>query len=131
MSDEKPPEPPGKSTPVASQNELSLAELIAKTPGAQTREQLLERIKARERKRPKKSHQSAPSEEQLSTPEPMPIHDNPYKDNPYQWAVDHFKRKQAEVRAQQKPPKRSKPRVVVDNDKPGPRIRSRMTSLPI
>ena len=86
--DQKPPDPPGKSAPVASQNKVSLSELIAKTPGAQPREQLLERIKAREGKRTKKSPRSAPSEEQLSTPEPM------LSTKPYQYAADLFKRRQ-------------------------------------
>ena len=128
-SDQKPPEPHDKNTRRPSASMLSLSELIAQTPGAQTREQLLARIKARERKRTKKSPQSAPSEDRLSTPEPLPTHDNPYKDNPYQWAVDHLKRKQAkasaqrkqaEAHAQQKHPKGFKPYLVRKNDEPDP-----------
>jgi len=124
MSDEKPPEPPGKSTPVASQNELPLAELIAKTPGAQTREQLLERIKARERMRPKKSQQSAPSEEQLTEREPLPMIDDP------KYLTGFVKRLQAKEQEKQleakqnekcETPKGKKLHIVVDNDKAGPR----------
>jgi hypothetical protein len=58
MSDGKPPT--GK---------LSLADLIAQTSGAQTREQLLERIKAREQARSRKKQKSAPAEDQLATPD--------------------------------------------------------------
>jgi len=120
--DQNPPDAPGKSAPVTTQNKVSLSELIAKTPGAQTREQLLERIKAREGKRPKKLRQSAPSEEQLTEREPLPIPDDPAQihDDPDQYAVGYFKRKQAEEHAQQKPPKGFKLRLVPKKDKPDP-----------
>ncbi len=110
-SDQEPPGVPRKSAPVRSHNKVSLSELIAKTPGAQTREQLLERIKAREGKRTKTSPRSAPSEEQLSTPEPMPMVDAD------KFAEGYFKRLKAKEEVKRP---RSKPRIVVDNDKPSP-----------
>ena len=109
--DQNPPDAPGKSAPVTSQNKVSLSELIAKTPGAQTREQLLERIKARQKKRSKEPQKSAPIEDQLATPEPLP-----FINKPDGYAADLFER----LKAKQKPPKRPKPRIVVNNDKPKP-----------
>jgi len=105
------------------ESKASLADLIAQTPGAQTREQLLERIKARQKKRSKKSQQSAPSEEELVTPEPLPI-----VNQPDQFAAGYWERLKEKTKAAQKgnpkakttPTKRSKPRLVVDNDKPEP-----------
>jgi len=106
------------------ESKASLADLIAQTPGAQTREQLLERIKARQKKRSKKSHQSAPSEEQLSKPEPLPL----ILSNPDKYAAKFFAQLKEKEKATQKdkpkakttPTKRSKPRLVVDNDNPDP-----------
>jgi hypothetical protein len=115
-SDQEPPGVPGKSAPVTSHNKVSLSELIAKTPGAQTREQLLERIKAREGKRTKTSPRSAPSEDQLSTPEPLPIIDKPAN-----FAADFWERFNTKQKEKLKPRHRSKPKLIVDNDKPGPR----------
>jgi hypothetical protein len=125
--DQKPPSVPGKSAPVTSHNKVSLSELIAKTPGAQTREQLLERIEARQKKRSKEPQKPAPSEEDLSKPEPMNIINDPYgsaadvlqRINANAKAIRNAKQRE-ELKAQSKPPKGSKPRVVVNNDNPKP-----------
>lgn len=122
MSDEKPILPQEKARGATGESKASLAELIAQTPGAQTREQLLERIKARQQKRLKKQSSPAPAEEALVTPEPLPIVHQPDK-----FAADFFARLKEKTKATQKDnpkakptPKRSKPRLVVDNDKPDP-----------
>ena len=123
MSNEKPPKPEEKRPT----GEFSLADLIAQTPGAQTREQLLERIKARQQKRPKRQSNPTPSEEDLTKREPMNIVDDP--DGAASDVIQRIRAnakairdaKQREEReAQQKARKRSKPRLVVDNDKPEP-----------
>ena len=107
-----------KDAPTAAKDqraEPSLVELIAQTPGAQTREQALAHIKARQQKCIKKPLQSVPSEEQLATPEPFPI-----IDNPEQHAANFWKRFNAKEEEKRKPPKGSKPRLLIDNDKPDP-----------
>ena len=118
MSDGKPPTPeqqrPAGTPP--------LADLIAQTPGAQPREHLLERIKARQEARSKKKQKSAPAEDHLTTPEPLPIVNEPDR-----FAADFFARLREKARATQKDkakakptPKRSKPRLVVDNESSDP-----------
>jgi hypothetical protein len=92
---------------------LSLLELIAQTPGAQPRKQLLERIKARRQNHTKKL-QEASSSEQFSTPEPLPLIDDP------EYLAGFVKRLQVREKEKQKPPKRSKPRLLINNDKPNP-----------
>ncbi len=93
----------------------TLADLIAQTPGAQTREQAIESIKARRQKRLAEKTQPAVSEDQLVKPEPLPI-----IEKPDQYAADFFQRLKAKEKAKQKPPKRSKPRLFLDNDKYDP-----------
>jgi len=93
----------------------SLADLIAQTPGAQTREQAIERIKARRQKRLTKEPRPSVSEDQLAKPEPLPI-----IDKPDQFAADFFERLKAKEKAKTRPPKRSKPRLFLDNEKPEP-----------
>ena len=102
----------------------SLADLIAQTPGAQPREQLLERIKARQQKRSNKQQKPAPSEEELSRREPMNIINDPYGSAPdvieRLQAIAKAKQKtklQQKPKAQPKPPKPSKPYLLVNNDK--------------
>ena len=127
MSDGKPPVPRDESASAPGGSKASLADLIAQTPGAQTREQLLERINARRQKRSKEPQKPAPSEEDLSKPEPMNIISDPYGS-----AVDILQRihanakairnaKQREEReAQSKPSKGFKLRLVPKNDKSEP-----------
>ncbi len=93
----------------------TIADLIAQTPGAQTREQALERIKTRRQKRQAQQPQPALADGELSKPEPLPI-----IDKPDQFAADFFKRLKAKENAKRKPPKRSKPRLVIDNGQPEP-----------
>jgi hypothetical protein len=122
MSDGKPPTPEGKSPT----GKLSLADLIAQTPGAQTREQLLERIKARQQKRSKEPQKPAPSEEDLSKPELMNIiSDYGSAQDVYQRILANAKAirnaKQREEReAQSKPPKGPKLTLVRKDGKPVP-----------
>ena len=123
MSDEKPPLPQDKSASATGGSKPSLADLIAQTPGAQTREQLLERIKARQQKRSKKRQKPAPSEEELTKPEPMNIISDPYGS-----AADVIQRIQAnakakqkeEPKAQQSHPKASSCTSCAKKDKPVP-----------
>lgn len=115
MSDKKPPLPQQKSASPTGGGKASLADLIAQTPGAQPREQLRERIKARQQARAKKKQKPVPNEEQLTTPEPMP-----FVHQPNVWAaglLERFKSKEF-PKPKQKPPKRSTPRVIINNDKP-------------
>ena len=115
--------PQEKGRSATGESRPSLADLIAQTPGAQTREQLRERIKARQQKRLKKQSNPASAEEELVTPEPLPI-----VNQPDQFAADFFARLKEKTKATQKdkpkakptPTKPSKPRLVVDNDKPDP-----------
>ena len=118
MNNEKPP----KTEEKRPAGKLSLADLIAQTPGAQPRAQLIDRINARQQRHPKKQSNPAPAEEQLTEREPLPIPDDlaHIHEDPDQFAAGFFKRRQVEARAKQKPPRRSKPRIVVDNDKPSP-----------
>jgi len=118
MNGGKPPKPEDTKATGTS----PLADLIAQTPGAQPREQLLERIKARQEARLKKKQKSAPAEDQLTTPEPLPI-----VNQPDQFAADFFARLREKTKATQKgkpkakpTPKRSKPRLVVDNESSDP-----------
>ena len=115
---------------------MSLADLIAQTPGAQPREQLIERINARQQKRPKKQSNPTPSEDDLTKPEPMNIIDDPYgaasdvnqrirsKDIIQHMlanakAIRNAKQKE-ELKAQPKPPKGSKLTLVRKDGKPVP-----------
>lgn len=82
-----------------------IADLIAKTPGAQTREQALASIKAR-RARLLGPEPTPPAD--FTAPEPMPV-----IDDPDQFARDFVQR----VLAKDKPPPRGvKPRLVGKND---------------
>jgi hypothetical protein len=128
MSDGKPPRPEEKRTT----GKLSLAELIAQTPGAQPREQLVDRINARQQKRSKEPQKPAPSEEELSKPEPMNIISDPYSSAPdvLQRILANAKAirsaKQREEReAQSKPTKGFRLRLVVNNHKERPPKRSK------
>jgi len=93
----------------------SLTDLIAQTSGAQTREQAIERIKARRQKRLAAKQQPPISEDQLIKPEPLPI-----IGKPDQFASQFFERLKAKEKAKQKPPRRTKPRLFLDNEKPKP-----------
>ena len=126
-SDQKPPGVPGKSASVTSHNKVSLSELIAKTPGAQTREQLLERINARQKKRSKEPQKPTPSEEDLTKPEPMNIVDDPYgtasdviqRIRANAKAIRNAKQRE-ELKAQPKPAKGSKLTLVRKDGEPVP-----------
>lgn len=113
-SDQKSPEPHDKNTRRPSASKLSLSELIAQTPGAQPREQLLERIKGRRQKHTNKPRKSSSSEEQFSTPEPLPMIDDP------KYLGGFLKRFIAKEQEKRTPPKRSTPYLIVDNDKRDP-----------
>jgi hypothetical protein len=132
MSEGKPPKP-DDNRPAGK---LSLADLIAQTPGAQPREQLIERINARQQKRPKKQSNPTPSEDDLTKPEPMNIVDDPWgaasdvsqrirsKD-----IIQHMlaisktirnAKQKEDLKAQPKPPKSSKLTLVRKDGKPVP-----------
>lgn len=111
-----PPPRKGKNLLNPAELETLLAALIAKTPAAQTRQQVVERRQARTQVRIQQSRKPSPSEELLAKPEPLPIIDNPTQLATEFW--ERFKKKEEEKR---KPPKRSKPRLkVVDNNNPKP-----------
>ena len=99
---------PGDASPTA------LAALIAKTSAAQPREQIIQRHKTRMQERMQATAKPTPDEEGLVKREPMPMIDDP------EFLAGFVKRFKAREQEKQKPPKRSKPRIVVDNDKPGP-----------
>ena len=123
MSDQKPPLPQDKNASATGGSKPSLADLIAQTPGAQSREQLLERIKARQQKRSNKQQKPAPSEEDLTKPEPINIISDPYSSAPdvIQRLLASAKAKQKEKpTAQPKQPKGSKLRLVRKDGKPVP-----------
>jgi hypothetical protein len=104
-----------KGAPRAGIDKASLAELIAHTPGAQTREQAIESIKRRRQKQHIEKPQPAISDDQIAKPEPLPI-----IDNPEDFAKGFYQRLQAKEKAKQKPPKRSKPRLLLNNEKSDP-----------
>ena len=123
MSDRK--YAPPTATAKTQRAEPSLAELIAQTPGAQTREEALAHIAAREQAfAPKKRQPPNPSEEDLTKPEPINIEPINIISDPYNSAPEVLKRLVAKAKDKQKekpkPAKLSKPRLVVDNDKPEP-----------
>ena len=99
---------PGDASPTA------LAALIAKTSAAQPREQIIQRHKTRMQERMQATAKPTPAEEGLVKREPMPMIDDP------EFLAGFVKQFKAREQEKQKPPKRSKPRIVVDNDKPGP-----------
>jgi hypothetical protein len=119
MNNEKSP----KTEEKRPAGKLPLADLIAQTPGAQTREQLLERINARQQKRPKNLSNPTPSEEGLTKHEPTPL-----IDSPDDYAAGYFKRlkekektpTKAKSKAQPKQPKGSKLTLVRKDGKPVP-----------
>ena len=104
MSEGKPPKPEDNR----AIGKLSLADLIAQTPGAQPREQLIERINARQQKRPKKQSNPTASEEDLTKPEPMNIIDDPYGA-----ASRVVERLQALVKAKQKEKAKAQPKLAL------------------
>ena len=114
--------PPAQATPDDPYAELT--ELILQTPGAQTREEALAHIAARKQTLSEKQAKTPPSEEHLAIPEPLP----PILSGPDQFAAGYWERLKEKTKAAQKgnpkakttPTKRSKPRLVVDNDKPKP-----------
>src|SRR5271166_6513896 len=132
MSGEKPPLPQKNTASGAGGSKPSLADLIAQTPGAQPREQLLERIKARQQKRSKELQKPAPSEEELSKPEPMNIISDPYGSAPdvleriraNAKAIRSAKERE-EREAQSKPTKGFKLHLLVNNHKERPPKRSK------
>jgi len=113
MSDHK--DAPPATTAKAQRAEPSLVELIAQTPGAQTREQALKHIASREKEfTPRKAQRRLLSDDDVDKREPLPIIDNP------QNAANFWKRFNAREEEKRKPPKGSKPRLLIDNDKPDP-----------
>ena len=97
---------PPADTAKAQRAEPSLAELIAQTPGAQTREQALAHIKrAREQKRhaEKAATVDALPKKTLAKREPLPI-----IDNPDQHAADFWKRFNAKGEEKRKATQRLK-----------------------
>ena len=122
MSDRK--DAPPATTAKAQRAEPSLAELIAQTPGAQTREEALAHIAARERaSAPKKRQTPIPSEEDLTKREPINIISDPYASAPevIQRLLASAKAKQKEKpKAQPKQPKGSKLTLVRKDGKPVP-----------
>jgi hypothetical protein len=123
MSEGKPPKPDDNR----ATGKLSLADLITQTPGAQPREQLIERINARQQKRPKNQSNPTPSEEDLTKPEPMNIIDDPdgaasdiiQRIRANAKAIRNAKQKE-DLKAQPKPPKGSKLTLVRKDGKPVP-----------
>ena len=123
MSKGKPPKPEDNR----ATGKLSLADLIAQTPGAQSREQLIERINARQQKRPKKQSNPTPSEEDLTKPEPMNIVDDPHgtasdviqRIRANAKAIRNAKQRE-ELKARPKPAKGSKLTLVRKDGKPVP-----------
>jgi hypothetical protein len=121
---------PGDASPTA------LAALIAKTPGAQPLEQIIQRHKARALERQQGAARPTPSEEDLTKPEPMSIIDDPYgaasdvsqrirsKD-----IIQHMlaisktirnAKQKEDLKAQPKPPKGSKLTLVRKDGEPVP-----------
>ncbi len=92
--------------------QLSLAELIAQTPGAQTRQEALAHVRARTQTAKPPSQQPLLDDDIIKA-EPMPIIDKPDV-----YAADFFQRLKMKEKGKQKPPKRQKPRLVIDNDTP-------------
>ena len=88
----------------------SIADLIAATPGAQTREEALASIKARRARMLAASDAAQPTD--FSAPEPMPI-----LGDPEAFAREFFQRTLQEPPP---PPRGVKPRLVVRNDDDDP-----------
>lgn len=88
----------------------SIADLIAATPGAQTREEALASIKARRARMLASPDAAQPAD--FSVPEPMPI-----LGDPEAFARAFFQRKMQEAAP---PPRGVKPRIVVRNDDDDP-----------
>lgn len=83
-----------------------IADLIGKTPGAQTREQANASLKVR---RERLLNSAAPPPKDFVTPEPIPdIDTESYAKGFFQRQMDKDK----------PPPRGSKPRVIIDNDDP-------------
>ena len=121
MSDGKPPVPQDKSASATGGSKASLADLIAQTPGAQTREQLIERINARRQKRSKEQANPAAAEEELVTPEPLPfVNQSARFAAKFRALLEEKTKAKPKDERKAKPTKRSKLRLVVDNDKPKP-----------
>jgi len=91
-----------------------LADLIAKTPGAQTREQALEHIKARRARLLAQSPIDTRRDDKIAAPEPAPS-----AESPDDYAAGFWKRLADKDDAKKRPPPRGKkPRLIVDNDDP-------------
>ena len=91
-----------------------LAELIAKTPGAQTREQALAHMRARRARLLAPPPTDSQRDEKISAPEPAPV----IKD-PDDYAARFWARQAAKDAEKRRPPPRGKkPRLIVDNDDP-------------
>ena len=89
-----------------------IADLIAQTPGAQTRDEAKASLKAR---RERLLNTTATPLADPTAPEPIPDVDT------QGYARDFFARMMEKETQNQKPPARgSKPRIVIDNDDPQP-----------
>jgi hypothetical protein len=93
---------------------LSLADIIAKTPGAQPREKALASIKARRARFLVQSPAATRGESDIAAPEPAPL-----LKEPDDYAAGFWQRFADKNDAKKRPPPRGKkPRLIVDNDDP-------------
>jgi len=96
-----------------------ITEMIARSPGAQTREQALASLKARRARFLAQPPVDSPrnDEPDLTRPEPMP-----FVDDPDAFAAGFWTRfnNKAPPLTPAPPPRGRKPRIVVDNTKPQP-----------
>jgi hypothetical protein len=93
---------------------LSLADIIARTPGAQPREKALASIKARRARFLAQPPAATGGERDIAAPEPVPM-----VEEPDDYATGFWKRFANKNEANNRLPARGKkPRLVVDNDDP-------------
>ena len=110
------PPPRKNSRKPSDASPAALAAMIAKTPAAQPSERIRQRGKAQAQ-----AVKSTPSDEDLTRREPAP-----FLDRPDDFAAGFFARMKDKAKAthtdkpKTKPGKLSKPRIVVDNEKPQP-----------
>jgi len=111
----------GSNSTQAHTLQTALAALIAKTSVAQPREHLIKREMSRAQERLQLTANATPSELTLSEREPTPLIDGPdaFAAGFYERLKEKAKTTSKE-KAPPKPRKPSKPRLIVDNDKPDP-----------
>ncbi len=98
-----------------------ITQLIGRSPGAQPREKAIASIKARRAKlltRPPPDSPPHPAAEEMAVTEREPL---PTLDDTEAFAAGFWQRlKGKEAAKKERPPRGSKPRLVVDNDEPVP-----------